>query len=121
MQRSPSPENESIPGDVGAEHLDDVSLKENHKEGLEIEDEIGSEDDRFEKPQAYNGSKREGSGRRMFVGAISAVGDRVPHLSETEAEDHLNSRARKHNSPCNHIERYDLLFWWHVSHFIMPL
>ncbi|GJR98390.1 hypothetical protein Tco_0270564 [Tanacetum coccineum] len=54
-----SPKDESVAGNDGDEHLEDAPSKENHKEGLEIEDDIGSENDHFDKPQAYNGRKRE--------------------------------------------------------------
>ncbi|GJW96715.1 hypothetical protein Tco_0178523 [Tanacetum coccineum] len=37
-----SPEEESVPGNNGDEHLEDAPSKENHREGLEIEDDIGS-------------------------------------------------------------------------------
>lgn len=115
LQRSP--DHESLPGDDIADHLEDFPSKENHRGGPEIEDEIGSEDDHFDKPQAYNGRKREVSVRRaMFVGAIHDMadpGNQSSHFSETE--DHLDSRGRtslhpskKHN-PRNHIERYNLL------------
>nr|GEV00963.1 hypothetical protein [Tanacetum cinerariifolium] len=114
LQRSP--EEESVPGNDGDEHLEDAPSKENHREGLEIEDDIGSEDDHFDKSQAYNGRKREVSGRRApVIGSVlhvAATGDRVSHFSETEAEGHTDSRDRtssyrgkKHNSPRNHVER----------------
>ncbi|KAL8235009.1 hypothetical protein R6Q59_021109 [Mikania micrantha] len=111
LQRSPSPE------DDVAEHLEDIPSKENRKENLETEDEIGSDDDRLVKPQAYdNGRKRDDSGRREpFVGScheVAATGDPVPHFSETEVEDHHDSRNRtpsypskKNSSPQNHGDR----------------
>ncbi|KAI3803074.1 hypothetical protein L1987_31222 [Smallanthus sonchifolius] len=117
LQRSPSPDHESVPEDDVAEHLEDIPPKENQKENLETEDEIGYEDDRFDKQQAYNnGRKREVSGRRgQFVGSIhelAVTGDRAPHFSEIEVEDHFDSRNRtssypskKHNSSHNHIDR----------------
>ncbi|KAI3814668.1 hypothetical protein L1987_14311 [Smallanthus sonchifolius] len=100
LQRSPSPDYESVQGDDVAEHHEDVPSKENKKEGLEIEDDIASEGDRFDKPQTYNnGRNREVSGRR------------APHFSEAEFEDNIDSRnktfypSKKHNSPHNYIER----------------
>ncbi|KAJ0515250.1 putative pre-mRNA polyadenylation factor Fip1 domain-containing protein [Helianthus annuus] len=112
LQRSPSPDPEPIPKDDVAEHLED-----DKKENLENEDEVGSEADRFDKPHGYNnGRKREVSGKRgPVVGSVHEVavtGDRVPHFSETEVEDHLDSRNRtssypskKNNSSHNHIDR----------------
>ncbi|XP_021996767.1 FIP1[V]-like protein isoform X2 [Helianthus annuus] len=101
LQRSPSPDPESVQGDDVdvVEHLEDGFSKENKKEVVEIEDEDGSEVDRFDKPQAYyNGRKREVSGRRApFVGSahdVAVTRDRVPHFSETEVDDHLDSRNR---------------------------
>ncbi|GKA29988.1 hypothetical protein Tco_0716233 [Tanacetum coccineum] len=113
LQRSPK--EESVPGNDGDEHLEDAPSKENHREGLEIEDDIGSEDGHFDKPQAYNGRKREVSGRRAhFIGCVrhvTATGDRVSYFSKTEAQGHTDSRdgtssyrGKKHNSPRNHVE-----------------
>ncbi|KAK1417173.1 hypothetical protein QVD17_26296 [Tagetes erecta] len=111
LQRSPSPDHESIPEDDVAEHLEDIPSKENKKEIFETEDEIVPEYDRFDKPQAYNnGRKREVSGRRgPFVGSIhelEVTGDQPLRFSETEVKDHNESRNRvssyttkNHNSP----------------------
>ncbi|KAK9078830.1 hypothetical protein SSX86_002888 [Deinandra increscens subsp. villosa] len=111
LQRSPSPDRESIPEDDDAEHLQDIPSKENEKENLETEDDL------VDHPQAYNnGRKREVPERRgPFVGAVhelSVTGDRVPQFSETEVEDHLDSRnktssypSKKHNSPHNRIDK----------------
>ncbi|XP_076916096.1 FIP1[V]-like protein [Bidens hawaiensis] len=84
LQRSPSPspERESTQEVDVVEHVEDI--KENQNENLEIEDEVGSEADRLDKPQTYNnGRKREASGRRgQFVGSVhevAATGDRAPH------------------------------------------
>uniref|UniRef100_UPI001CB9B113 FIP1[V]-like protein n=1 Tax=Erigeron canadensis TaxID=72917 RepID=UPI001CB9B113 len=117
LQRSP--DRESLPEDdvdAAAEHLVDIPTKESHREGPETEDAIGSEDDHFDKPHAYNGRKREGSGRGVVVigstHELASTGDRVSHFSETEVEDRYNSRgktssypSKKHNSSRNHIER----------------
>ncbi|PWA73013.1 S-adenosyl-L-methionine-dependent methyltransferase MidA [Artemisia annua] len=46
-------------GNDGEEHLQDAPTKENQREGLEIEDDIRSEDDHFDKPHAYNGNDGE--------------------------------------------------------------
>ncbi|GKA01483.1 hypothetical protein Tco_0674148 [Tanacetum coccineum] len=65
---------ESVARNDGDEHLEDAPSKENHKEGLEIEDDIGSENDHFDKPQAYNGRKREVSRRRApFIGYVHSA------------------------------------------------
>ncbi|GKB78190.1 hypothetical protein Tco_0945085, partial [Tanacetum coccineum] len=45
-----SPKDESVAGNDGDEHLEDAPSIENHRDGLEIEDDIGSEDDHFDKP-----------------------------------------------------------------------
>nr|GEU70648.1 retrovirus-related Pol polyprotein from transposon TNT 1-94 [Tanacetum cinerariifolium] len=117
LQRSPK--KESVLGNNGDEHLEDAPSKENHKEGLEIKDDMGLEDDQFDKPQAYNGRKREVFEIRApfigFVHHVAATGDRVSYFSKTEAaKGHTNSRDRtscylgkKHNSPRYHIESED--------------
>ncbi|KAK9060678.1 hypothetical protein SSX86_021384 [Deinandra increscens subsp. villosa] len=110
LQRSPSPDQESVQGDDVAEHLEDISSKENKT------DEIGSEDDRIDKPQTYDiGRKREVSGRGApFIDSphdMAVTSSRVPHFFETEVGDHFDSRNRtlypmkKHSSPHNRIER----------------
>ena len=114
-----SADDESVPD--GVEQPEDVPSKENHRASLETADEIGYEDEHFDRPQAYNGRKRDVSGRRApFMGSmhdITATGDRASHLSETEVEDHLESRGRtssyskKLNSPHNRTERYGTMMY----------
>ncbi|KAI3692557.1 hypothetical protein L6452_32374 [Arctium lappa] len=87
-----SADDECVLENDGAEQPEDVPSKENPRASLEIADDIGSEDDHFDRPQAYNG-------------------DRASHFSETEVEDHLESRdmtssySKKLNPPHNLIER----------------
>ncbi|XP_071716780.1 FIP1[V]-like protein [Rutidosis leptorrhynchoides] len=109
LQRSP--DQESLPGDDVdvVEHLEDVPLKENHNEDPEIEDEVGSGDDHFDKPRAYNGRKKEVSGRRVVaIHKMEDTGNRVQRFSETEVEDHhydSTGRTSKKYNPLKHTER----------------
>ncbi|XP_024980685.1 FIP1[V]-like protein isoform X1 [Cynara cardunculus var. scolymus] len=109
-----SADDESVPENDGAEQPEDVPSKENPRANLEIADDIGSEDDHFDRPQAYNGRKRDVSGRRApFMGSMhdmTSTGDRGSRFKETEVEDHFESRGRtssypKKLSPHNLVER----------------